>query len=81
MAIKVISSQEPIDKQKELHYPVLMQDVAEGILVVLFTTPRDGTVMIGDESWAFGESGRSWTPATDSAEWKKFEGTISLSNQ
>lgn len=71
------------DKQEELVFPVLMELLhpKAGKLIVLFTNTTEGTCMVDSNGhWNLGEWCNDYLRATDETVWKKFTGTIELSN-
>lgn len=63
-----------------LRYPVLMQAVGNGH-IVLFSEETKGTVLYGGEAHlAVGHYTDSWKPATNRDNWAPFTGTLPLRN-
>lgn len=59
----------------DLSFPVVMEHVKDGHLV-LFTEPTTGILL--DNSFT---SVTTWIEHTDTEVWKKFKGTVTLSNE
>ena len=71
------------EKQGELVFPVLMESVTakNGTLVVLFTGEENGMCIVSTNAQRkLGEWDDDWAYASDTSEWKKFTGTVELSN-
>ena len=64
-----------IEKKVAIRYPVLMESVVTKGMVVMFTSLRKG--MEVNASMDFCDH---WNSCTDNASWKRYEGTITLSN-
>lgn len=62
----------------EIAYPILMQDTTFGA-VVLFNSENEGIVVHGVGNYKMGDQCSHWT-ATNKEYWKKFQGTIEISN-
>lgn len=67
-----------IQKSEQITYPVLMQDTTFGA-VVLFSSENKGVVVHGMGNYKMGYHYSHWT-ATNKEYWKKFQGTIEISN-
>ena len=48
-----------LEKDKELEFPKLMKST-QGILLVLFTEQKKGTVLLGDDVWSLGHNSTGW---------------------
>lgn len=64
----------------EAIFPVLMQSVANGY-VVMFTGENTGTIVYDPNNfYGLGNYGDDWQEWYKEEYWKKFEGTITLEN-
>lgn len=65
------------DQTSGKEYPKLMQHINDKDLIVLFTEPGVGTVIMPGENYNLGSFGEDWT---SEKYWIDFEGVIKLSN-
>jgi hypothetical protein len=70
------------EKQEELVFPVLIESTPVTGLVVLFTSADAGMVVADKSTYRYniGHYFDYWIEATNKEEWKKFTGTVELSN-
>lgn len=52
-----------------MKYPILAREKKTG-LVVLFTAPSEGTVLVADRYWGIGTHGTNWTRADTADKWE-----------
>ena len=73
------------EQQEELVYPVLMEYInpVKGQLVVLFISEKTGACVVDTNTDNYIGVGLEsvWERATNPRYWKKFTGTIELSNE
>lgn len=82
--MKSIITNKATEQEAPLEYPVLMEatyDPAK-VFIVLFTSENVGTVVAvnSNSPHCLGNTCKIWTSATSKSDWKKFEGSITLSN-
>lgn len=68
-----------VAEQAAITFPCLMQST-DSPLVVRFTTPCAGVVVIGDGLYLVGQYREDWVPFYEESEWQPFTGKITLSN-
>ena len=76
----MIKTQVITETKKELDFPILMEAVSSGKMV-LFTSEKAGTVVeISSSSDEVGYYSDRWIDASNTEYWKVFEGELRLSN-
>ena len=60
-------------------FPCIMESVKQPRILVLFTEENCGVILEGKEH-EVGVFSDDWIPASDKSEWKRFYGTVTLSN-
>lgn len=73
---KIVKNEKEV---KPIEFPVLMQSEATGI-VILFTSPKVGTILVGNDAHDIGEYGDDWSDASRHP-WKPFECKITIGNE
>jgi len=64
-------------KTDKIQYPLLMSLIANKLIVVYFTAPKTGTVVVQHPDWNFGTHSTTWV---DEHLWTPFNGEITISN-
>lgn len=67
-------------EKRAIEFPALMQDVKSS-LIVLATDEQTGVVVNQGLCWGLGQFRTDWAYFDDSACWKPYKGTITLSNE
>jgi predicted glycosyl hydrolase (DUF1957 family) len=79
MKVELIESK---PESEEIKYPILMQSMANG-QIVLFLENQVGVLIVESNasSWLTGHYSDSWINATNKSVWQLFKGKIVLSNE
>lgn len=71
------------EDKKEIKYPALFEHRMQGF-IVMFTAPRVGYLMVtGPQTgadWRQGDHRADWAEHHNTSVWKKFEGSLTISN-
>ena len=73
---KIVNNEKEIG---QIEFPCLMQSEDSGA-VVLFTSQKQGTVLLGGRKDDFGEHHADWSDVSGYP-WKPFEGKITIGNE